>query len=274
MQNLLSIGYEAVAPGTEAYQLLAMQVRQQGQSYTAEHGSYYCLADTTGTQLWALYDTYDQLRGLYPMYAGRTSRTVGLESRTQGRNPLVGSYKAWAEPEDQQDVTSGLYAFAFDTAAYGLLHHVPLGQQHSLNLAAFAQGIRFYPSADAFMESQGDASFKIPIPAFFPAGLFVTGGAGAAIQQGTRAMVAFTGTVRQAVLRENSVTQKGYVHLVADTLGGPVDIVADTALVPLPPEPGDVFTGNFWLCGHFPGLPYQAWQPPRKNLWQRLGLWS
>ncbi|MFO0399011.1 MAG: hypothetical protein ACK50T_05260 [Sphingobacteriia bacterium] len=272
MRNLLSIGFVPPAPGSPQARELAARGRQHGQHYPAgEAGAYFCWKDRTGAQLWAVYDAYDQLKGLYPLYEGTTRFRVRLEHLHPGRHPLLGSCKVWAAPPAVQGEGGqpGLFAFEFDTPAFQLLQHVPVGQVHEAHICAFAQSIRLYDTPEDLWAAQPAGAIRVPVPAFFPAGLFVTGGAYA---HRTRAMVAFTGTVVCAALIENSLTGDPYLQMEAETEGGRLALLCDTQLLPAVPRAGQVFAGNFWLGGSFPARGYRSPEAPRKTFWKRIGL--
>jgi hypothetical protein len=58
----------------------------------------------------------------------------------------------------------------------------------------------------------------------------------------------FTGRVLASEQRQNSVTGQTFHSALVKTLGGTIDIVADTRQVQGEMHPGSIVQGEFWLC--------------------------
>lgn len=129
-----------------------------------------------------------------------------------------------------------------------------------LEVAAFAQGVRFYADSDAFAAAQAKPgepnALRYADNAFLPEGMFAD--AGAPLSE--RATVRFVGRVDLVETLTNSVTSEPFVHVRVVTLPGAVDVVLDPAMVDATPEVGGLADVRAWLVGR-PTEPPTAKRP-------------
>ena len=87
---------------------------------------------------------------------------------------------------------------------------------------------------------------------FIPSGTFYPGGESKNPPDST---AIFGAVVQSSCVRTNPLTNKQFVHLEVETLGGCMDVVVHPSLVNDHIPVGAVIRGNFWLSGCVPMPP-------------------
>lgn len=109
---------------------------------------------------------------------------------------------------------------------------------HQLRVTGFAEEAHFWPTEEAFLQSQSHQKVKFATQSFFASGMFNPPFTPNAI---------FTGRVLQADLRTNSENGGRFLHLLVDSLGGVYDVVLDPPDQPV--QPGAIAQCSCWMVG-------------------------
>jgi hypothetical protein len=228
---------------------LAKRIGPVAEPLAAPNGTYLQWKDPSGAELWLQTDAKNEIIGMTPFYAGRSSVRVGLTARTYVGQPseLDGCFHGWADPQcDAPD--SGCYLFIFDAPDYWLHDQLELPVQREVQIAAFAHQISAFETERAFeasrKEGQGYSS-----QLFIPTGLFTPDNG--AVQPQAQAF--FSGYVLDAGEKINALTDRAFYWALVDTIGGTFDVVIDKTLLPAAPATGGVVSGSFWLSGRIVG---------------------
>lgn len=225
---------------------LADRIGPHAERLAAPGGEYFRWSDPSGAEIWLQVNANDELVGMNPHYAGRSSVRVGLTARLDSVGPseLDGSFHGWADPTgDAAD--SGCYPFVFDAPDYRLHEDLSLPAQKDVQVAAFAHEINAFETVAAYDSSQTD-DLKYASQSFIPSGLFAAAG-GATVPPQARAI--FTGHVLAAEEKINVLTGHAFYWALVETFGGTYDVVVDSSLLPGAPAVGGVISGSFWLSG-------------------------
>jgi hypothetical protein len=228
------------------YQERLLNAALSGDQLRSRDGAYVRWTPGAGVELWLQVQAREVI-GLAPHFAGEAIMRVALTERVPRpeESPLAGAFYGWANPPaDAPD--DGEYPFVFDLPDAGRFAGLALPCVASVQLAAFAQELRCFPSEAAFDASQGDAELKYAAESFIPTGTFVEAG----IPPTAYAM--FTSRVVRAQRRVNPFSGGAFWWLCVATLGGQVDVVADPLVVDGEPMAGGIAQGSFWLSGRLP----------------------
>jgi hypothetical protein len=117
---------------------------------------------------------------------------------------------------------------------------IPLDEDVTLSVTAFAEAIGAWPDEASFLADQGEG--EPGVEAFLPAGLYVAEGA-------PTADAAFTGRVVAAETRTNASTGGRFVWAQVKTQGGTFDVVASCESLPDGLHAGEIVQGMFWMVG-------------------------
>jgi len=225
---------------------LADRIGPHAERLAAPAGEYFRWSDPSGAEIWLQVNANNELIGMNPHYAGRSSVRVGLTARLNSAGPseLDGSFHGWADPTGNAPDT-GCYPFVFDAPDYRLHVELSLPAQKDVQIAAFAHEITAFETVAAYEASQtGD--LKYASQSFIPSGLFAPAG-DATVPPQARAI--FTGHVLAAEEKINVLTGRAFYWALVETLGGTYDVVVDSSLLPATPVVGGVMSGSFWLSG-------------------------
>jgi hypothetical protein len=226
---------------------LASRVAGEAERISTARGEYLKWAPPSGEQLW-LQITHDgDAMGMTPHFVGKSSIRLAVEARVArpSQTPLDGTFLAWANPPAGA-VTGGDYPFAFDCPDAATHLDLALPVTVTAQVAAFAQHLSRYESAEAYALSQAAEGVTSPSQSFIPSGLISPGGEPLNPPE-PHALIA--GHVLEAAVRVNTVSGMPYWWALVDTVGGTFDVVIDPDLLADPPRPGDVLAGWFWLSG-------------------------
>jgi hypothetical protein len=242
--HFASIGFHAETE--EEFLALAEQVVAKCTTLEVPNGRYLRWTSDCGAELWLRVDSWNELAGMKPHFAGQPGMRAGLTCRV--RQPdcsdLDGGFHAWAEPAAKQP-EKGIYPFVFDTPDYDRHDRLRLPSLADVQVAAFAHSLVAFDSEDAFQDAQ-DPEARFPVESFIPAGLFSPDGTP------TDPPVAFavlSGRVLATQLHENPITGALFAWARLRTLGGELDLVVEPEVVRGEMKRGGVVTGSFWLSG-------------------------
>ncbi|MBX3466216.1 MAG: hypothetical protein KF878_04875 [Planctomycetes bacterium] len=115
---------------------------------------------------------------------------------------------------------------------------IPLDEDVTLSVTAFAEVIESWPDEPSFLRDQGPG--EPGVEALLPAGLYADQPAAEAI---------FTGRVLASEVRTNASTGQRFVWAHVKTQGGAYDVVASTESLPTGLAPGAIVQGVFWMVG-------------------------
>ena len=255
-----SIGF-TVSSG-EDLAALASQVTDKSERIVTGPGEYLKWASPYGEQLWLQITSKGDAMGMNPHFAGKSSVRVGVEARVArpAQTPLDGAFLAWANPP-AGEATGGDYPFAFDCPDAARHLDLQLPAVVTAQVAAFAQRVSLYASADAYASSPDAQGARGASRSFIPSGLISPAGE-PVIPPESHALIA--GHVVEAAPRVNVISGAHYWWALVDTLGGTFDVVIDPQLLPEPPRAGEVLSGWFWLSGRLltaepAGKPGSSW---------------
>lgn len=124
---------------------------------------------------------------------------------------------------------------------------VRMGTPCSMELTLFARDLAVYDDADAYMEKQRG---RMAPESIIPFGSFRLSGNEDEFEPEPEAEV--NGLVTEVTLRENPVHHGQYYEIGLSCLGIDFTVAADTALLPVPPQIGNILSGIFWVSGRFP----------------------
>lgn len=240
-----SIGF-SVSSG-EDLAALASQVADKADRIVTAPGEYLMWAPPSGEQLWLQITSKGDAMGMNPHFAGKSIVRVGVEARVArpAQTPLDGAFLAWANPV-AGEASGGDFPFAFDCPDAARHLDVPLPVVATAQVAAFAQKVSLYESADAYAASPDAQGSRLASRSFIPSGLISPAGE-PVIPPESHALIA--GHVLEASSRVNSITGAHYWWALLDTIGGTFDAVIDPQLLPEQPRAGNVLSGWFWLSG-------------------------
>lgn len=263
MSHLSDIGF--AANDNEAFSALVEKAYQQANLVKAEQGAYFHYTDQSGAEMWIHLDKDNVLSGVNPHFRGASRQTVALTNFVQvSNNQLEGAFYCWAEPNDSGE---GTYPFVFEVPNINALGRLNLPQTLDIQLAAFAEEI-FYCGSEAEFSKDKQDDIAWATKSFVPTGLFsLENQSNDAINESASGM--FSGVIEQVEERQNSLTEQRFYWLLVETLGGQVDVVADTQFFTNPPSIGEVIHGQFWLSAHILSIP-QIIKPKKNGFLRRM----
>ena len=240
--HLSSIGFPVETE--DDFLRLQTLAADNGQTVAADSGLYVRWQAGAGAEVWVLVDAQNQIVGLNPHFAADSRCRARVEGRLRYANEsgLDGAFYAWALGEDSEG--DGLYPFVFDAPDFALGSAVVLPRVYDVQLAAFAEELRFYADDAAFLADQRGEG-RVAAEAFLPSGLFSTG---EGESQLPRPYAYIAGHVLSAELRHNPAGEP-FLWLRLRTYGGEIEAVADVVLAGATPAVGAVAAGTFWLSG-------------------------
>ncbi len=226
---------------------LASRVAGEAERIATPAGEYLKWAPPSGEQLWLQITNDGDAMGMSAHFAGKSSIRLAVEARVvrPSHTPLDGTFLAWANPPAGA-VTGGDYPFAFDCPDAATHLDLQLPVTLTAQMAAFAQQVSLYPSADVYASSQAAQGMSTPSRSFIPSGLVSPAGEPLNPPE-PHALIA--GHVLEASQQVNAVSGLPYWWALVDTVGGTFDVVIDPELLPDAPHAGNVLAGWFWLSG-------------------------
>lgn len=222
-------------------------------------GSYIRWSSGCGAELWLQGDRKDRLIGMSPHFAGASQIQIGLATRAKRSydNDLEGAFKAWTEPSSA-DPANGAYPLVFDAPDFAVYSEIKLPSLATAQIAAFAEEIAVFESAEAYLASQS-GEYKLAAQSFVPTGLFPGKEEEEEDEPPSDARAMFAGRVVQAEERVNDLSGEPFVWALVETLGVSYDILIAHAMLDDLPLEGNVVHGSFWLSGRL--LEYERREP-------------
>ncbi len=237
------LGFAFESP--EQFSAFVDRMASKCKPYSVEGGTYLVWADS-GIELYLQANASREIIGMNPHFAGSARMKVSLTNPVHRENdtPLDGAWHGWANPSGSEAGHEGDYPFVFDSPNFlQSTSTVPLPRIAKVQLAAFAYEINAYPDESSYNAATTmDGKPGFASQSFVPAGLFVK-------DKPPTAHAIFAGHVRQAQRLRNPLTQVPFHHLVVETLGGQVDVVASESCLNTPVDVGHIVNGQFWLSG-------------------------
>lgn len=221
---------------------LASHVADKAERISTPPGEYLKWAPPSGEQLWLQISPEGDAMGMSAHFAGKSQVRVAIEARVPrpSHTPLDGTFLAWANPP-AGGAAGGDYPFVFDCPDAAVHLELALPVIAVAQVAAFAQQVAVYDSAEAHMASQGAPSRSV-----IPSGLISPSGEPVSPPE-PHALIA--GHVLEVEQRVNAVSGTPYWWALVDSAGGTFDVVIDPDLLAASPRPGQVLSGWFWLSG-------------------------
>lgn len=254
MSNLSNIGFPVGSQ--EDFEQLVESTLAKSRRVEASNGHYLVYSDSSGAELWTQVNSANELVGANPHFAGESRRNVCLTSTVErSESELDGAFHGWAQPSTPNDPDSGEYPFVFDVPDFRTIGTIDFPRDFEIQLSAFAQELQVYTDEAAY-DSNQTSEPHFAVESFIPSGLFNFDGD--ADPEPPEAFGIFTGKIKRSEKRRNSFTNSEFYWILVDTLGGEVDVVADTTLISLEPHVGAVVQGQFWLSARLidpPGIP-------------------
>lgn len=221
---------------------LLLRAAQQGEAVRTPAGEYVRWAPGGGAELWAQV-VGGAVVGLALHFAGSTSLPVAVVERVvqPDRSPLDGCLQVWVNPPAEGDLDTGEYPFVLAAPDYRALDGLHLPALARVQVTAFAHDLEVYASEQAYLDGQA-SELKFAAESLIPSGMFVDEGAPPA------PLAMISGRVLAAERRMNPAGGP-FWWMQVRTLGGEIDVVAETAVVDAEPVPGGVVSGSFYLSG-------------------------
>jgi hypothetical protein len=227
-------------------------------------GYYYRWQSDGGCELWVhlakqVGEPDDKLGivGVTPFFHGKGRMPVRVMKKRQrpSDNAFEGAVFVEIEPgaRPHQCATVAL----LDVVDYALWANRTTPFLAQAQIAAFPHDLAIFSSEREFADAQIGEAVPFSPESLFASGLFSSsaepGGhpvfhdpSDADFNAPSRAF--FTARVLAAELRHNSVTGQSFHAALVKTLGGTIDLVADTRQVHEDLRPGCIVQGEFWLC--------------------------
>ena len=247
MSNFSNLGFK-ITTQEEFYQLLEY-VHQLSKQIKVKEGKYSVFTDRSGAQLYLQFNSNDEFIGVNPHFEGKSKFKVYITDKiTNEESGFDGAMKGWADPDDTHDEPSGAYPLVFDIPDFKIISSLKVPKIVAIQLIAFAQEINFYDSEKDFHRSQ-TKDLKIASKSFIPSGLFSL--YEKVEKSPPEAEGILSGLIKDFELKKNEVTSENFYWLLVDTLGGEVDVVADTGFFDNPPVKNGIIHGQFYLTGRF-----------------------
>lgn len=253
-----AIGFDVTS--SEDLAALASRVADRAETINVAAGQYLHWTSPSGEELWLQLKRSGDAMGMNPHFSGKSSVRVALEARISRptHTPLDGTFLGWANPP--AGAVGGDYPFAFDCPNAAVYADVPLPVLAVAQVAAFAQQVTVYESADAYQAAQAAQGLAFAAQSFIPSGLVSPGGVPV---DPPEPHALFVGVVLEAAARQNAITGHPYGWALVETIGGTFDVVIDPELLTDVPRAGNILSGWFWLSGRL-----QA-EAPAKTGWLR-----
>jgi hypothetical protein len=248
MSNLSDIGFPV--KNDEDINEMIVSVMKNVQEIPCFQGFYLKFADESGAQIYLQGNKDQELIGFNPHFEGKSRRRVGLtQAIERDSSELDGGFHAWAEPSEEKIIDSGEYPFVFDVPDFRTIGKIEFPKLCEIQLTAFASNdFKMFESEDTYFASQ-DSEVRFAAKAFVPSGLFSFGENEEIDMKLVRPIGMFTGEIKEFEIKTNLLTNANFYHILVETLGGEVDVVADPKLIAETPQIGGIVSGQFWLSG-------------------------
>ena len=241
MSLLTNIGFPV--KNSKELERLAKFITSIGKVYIVPKGQYVFYRDASGAELWIQRNARKQIIGLTPFYQGITLQNLYLKNSFQRKNrlnPLDGSYFAIYNENDI------IFPVVFDVPDYFRSQPHELPTIYTCSLVAFTINLNCFSNKAEFVEFQRTNEKGAPVisdRAFIPVG--IKGKA-----SGEEEPVALiSGKIKKIYKRKNKLTRKIFYHIVLETLGIKIDVVASPDKICRNAREGYILYGLFHIFG-------------------------
>jgi len=248
MSNLSDIGFRVETE--EELNELVEKIFPLGREIKCPRGTYLKVSDNSGAEIYLQVNKRKELIGFNPHYVGKSNRVVCLTAKYERfESELDGAFHGWAEPQEENNPDTGEYPFVFDVPNFYTIGEIKFPANFNIQLTAFAsRGFEIYENEEAYYASQ-DSEFRYASRSFIPSGLFSFSEGEVEHTNPPESHGIFTGEIKRWEIKKNQITSEAFYWFLVDTLGGEVDVVADTNLITNEPKTGGIIQGQFWLTG-------------------------
>ncbi len=250
MSNLSDIGFP-VRGDEEINEMLMSVLNQASEVRCPPRGFYLKFSDRSGAEIWLQGNLDQELIGFNPHFAGKSRRTVALTQKIERESSdLDGGFHVWANPSDESNPESGEYPFVFDVPDFRAIPELQLPQTVDIQLTAFASNdLKVYADEQQFFDGQ-ESDLKTAPKSFVATGLLAVEGAEKTEDlSAARPIAKFSGAVKEFALRTNALTGEQFYWFLVETLGGEIDVVADSKYLDSEPNNGAIVSVQAWLSG-------------------------
>lgn len=266
MSNFSNIGFNVA--GDEAFEQLLDNAYQKSKAIKVKEGVYSVYTDASGAALFIQLDHSNVCIGANPHFKGKSKRTVCLTNTIEStQSVLDGSFHCWAAPSEENNPDSGEYPFVFEVPDFRTIGSINFPKNFPIQLTAFAQELSVYENEEAYDNSQA-SEIKFAAQSFIPTGLYSSGEDDN--QDQSQAFGMFTGTIKEYELKKNQLTNQEFYWLLVDTLGGEIDVVADSIFFKTAPVINGIVHGQFWLSGQLIHEPPTTILKEKKSFLQKI----
>ena len=240
--HLSSIGFPAVSK--EDVMAVIQRAAREGLPIPSRKGEYVLWAPGGGPELWVQIETKQKgqrtLAGFHPHFRGQARMKFGATgAKASEAYPLEGVLYGWVDPEDENP-ESGAFPISLDVPDFELaMANVTFPRNVDIQVAAFAHTATCFLDQDALARD----GLKMGGPgmaakSFIPLGAFKG-------QQPSTGL--FCGEILEAEVKINPATGGTYQHLLVETLGGQIDVVADLTVLSGETRIGRIVQCEGWL---------------------------
>ena len=252
MSHLSDIGFGFSGP--EEFLRFVEQIAnlESNTSFASDDGFYNLWTPGAGVELWVCANEDLQLAGCSLHFAGDGRMQAYItQSYPVVDSNLRGTIYAWLTPEDETNPYTGRTPLAAAVPMFNCISEVALRfPLVTLQITGFVEG--FLECFDPSSEFAPEATLE---PPWF---------GNPEMQPEPNAVIA--GTIVTANLLTNPETEKEFWHVLVDTMGGTVDLVADpAAVVDGPPKMGQRCRASCWISAQIVSELPRELAYPRKG---------
>lgn len=238
--NMSALGF--VAKTADDFGRIQLQAAHNGEAIPVADGYYIRWELGNGPEVWVQANARKEMVWLNPHFRGTTSVRMSLVSHIARPGvPLDGAFYGVMNP-DPHHLEKGTVDLVFDLPDDALHRDLELPVVRQVQLAAFAQRLDAFPDEASYMQAQ-EGGIVYAVESLVASGMYVQPG------ELPEARVLLSGRVLAAELLVNPATGLLFQWARVRTLGGEVDVVADTAVVHGLIQVGGIISGAFWLSG-------------------------
>lgn len=202
-------------------------------------------SDPSGAELWIYVDRSGALQSVQPHLAGGPRIRMEIQAVLERPevSPYDGGFLCLTLEGGSHPALGGGYPVVFDAPDFPDVRGATLTTRHEVELAAFALDLSVYKTEEAFREAQPELK-PLGIPGFVPAGMV-----GQLHGEAPSAHALMVGRALDVKRVRNQVTGREFYRITVETPAGPMDMVADPALLAEDPGVGDLVQAGVWLSG-------------------------
>jgi hypothetical protein len=240
--HLSAIGFTA---GSKAdVWALVERAGREGRAIPSRTGAYYVLAPEGGPELWVQIrrdeNGQPKFDGFNPHFRGPARmRVAAVAAMRRDDYPMEGTLEGWADPADETP-ESGVFPLSVDIPDFDIsVADMVFPRTLEIQISAFAHLVTCFLDANAFArDGVKMGGVGMATKSFIPLGAF----------KGEKPSTAlFCGEILEAQVKTNPSGGGRYQHLLVDTLGGQIDMVADMSVLIGEPRVGGIAQCQGWL---------------------------